>query len=244
MNSKATRTAASKSDRKVNRLRNAILGSVLILAAVVLGIGIYSTTGTGSGEFVAGEHYRVIENAPPRRAGEPITVREFFSYGCVHCRNFDPLLEDWKETLGEDVDFERVPTTFSPAWTILAQTYYALEELGALERNHDRIFRAIHDTGRQFMTIESVADFVDGTGTTREAFLEAANGPGVANRLREVERAQRNQTITGVPSLVVANRYIVGMNSGRKGALEIADHLIALERAGGAPAPAAPSDPG
>jgi len=240
MNSKTrsnnSRKTTSRSEHQVRRVRNAIIGSVLILAAVVLGLGIWYTTGTASGTFAAGEHYQVIETAPARRPGDPITVHEFFSYGCVHCRNFDPMIETWKQDLGPDVQFERVPATFSPAWNVLAQTYYALEQLGARERNHDRLFRAIHDTGRQFLTIESVADFVDGYGTTREAFLEAAKGPSVADQLRQVERAQRTLMISGVPTLVVANRYLVGMGEGRQAALGIVDHLIELERSGAAPA--------
>jgi len=246
MNSKTHRKANSRTDRKVDRIRTAIVGVVLILAAVVLGIGIWYTTDSTPGAVTAGEHYRVLEDAPARAPDEPISVKEFFSYGCVHCRNFDPMIEEWKATLADDVRFERVPATFSPAWNVLAQTYYALQELGALERNHERLFRAIHDTGRQFLTIEQVADFVDGNGTTREAFLEAANGQGVASKLRQAERSMRVMQVTGVPTLVVADRYVVGMGEGRKAALAIVDHLIELERSGGAsqapaPEPAAPA---
>jgi thiol:disulfide interchange protein DsbA len=234
MNSKTSRNSTRKPDRQVDRVRKAIVGSVLVAAALVLAAGIWYTTGSSSGEFTAGEHYRVVEGAPERRAGEPIVVREFFSYGCVHCRNFDPMIEDWKAGLAEDVRFERVPAAFSPAWIVLAQSYYALEELGALERNHDRLFRAIHDTGRQFMTLVSVADFVDGNGTTRAEFLSTANGSKVARRIRDADLNQRALMIDGVPALVIADRYVVGMRHGRKAALDIADHLIALERAGGA----------
>lgn len=230
MTAKATPRAGSRTDRQVARIRQAIIGSVLVLTAVVLGAGIYYTTGSTPGTFVAGEHYMVIEETTRRRAGEPITVQEFFSYGCVHCRNFDPMLEDWKKGIAEDVRFERVPVTFSPAWTVLAQTYFALEELDALERNHQRLFRAIHDTGRQFATVDAMADFIAGNGATREAFLAAANGPTVRARLRDAERAQRTLMVSGVPTLVVANRYVVGMNMGRKTALEIVDHLIEQER--------------
>jgi thiol:disulfide interchange protein DsbA len=230
MNSKAKATAA-RSERQMNRLRHVIVGSVLILIAVVLGLGIYHTTRSPSGTFAVGEHYVVLDTTSRRRPGEPILVQEFFSYGCVHCRNFDPMIEAWKKDLPADVLFQRVPVTFSPAWTLLAQTYYALEEVGTLERHHARLFRAIHDTGRQFLTLEAMADFIADSATTREAFLAAANGPSVRSRLREAERSQRTLMIPSVPSLVVANRYLVGMDTGRRTALEIVDHLIAEERA-------------
>jgi thiol:disulfide interchange protein DsbA len=232
MNRRASARHAAPSDRRVERIRTAIIGSVLVVAAVVIAAGLYYTFGRSSGELTPGKQYAVIEDAPPRAPGAPIVVQEFFSYACPHCRDFDPMLEDWKETIADDVRFERIPATFSPVWTVLAQTYYALEQLDALKRNHDRLFRAIHDTGRQFTTIESVADFVDGFGTTREDFLAAANGPEVRARLREAERAQRTLMIGGVPTLVIAGRYVVGMREGRKAAIEIMDQLIAQERAG------------
>ena len=62
----------------------------------------------------------------------------------------------------DNVTFVPSPVIFSPIWEILAQSHYALDSIGALEANHDRLFRAIHDSGRQFLTPEMVADFVDG----------------------------------------------------------------------------------
>jgi protein dithiol oxidoreductase (disulfide-forming) len=231
----------SRAEQRMARIRYAIMGFVLLIMALLAGIGLFYTMRGPGAEFVAGTHYRVLEDARPRRAGEPIRVLEFFSYGCIHCRNFDPMLEDWKKTLPEGVVFERVPVTFSPAWTVLAQTYYALDELGALERNHQRIFRAIHDTGRQFLTVEAMADFIHGNGATRQEFLSAVNSPTVRRRIRDAELAQRDFLIGGVPTLVVAGRYVIGMEVGRRGVLEVANHLIALEQdAGAAQSAAAP----
>ena len=82
------------------------------------------------------------------RPTQPITVTEFFSYGCIHCKNFEPLIADYIETLPPDVEFRRVPVAFSPAWALLGQSYLALEAVNALEQNHDRIFRAVHDNTR------------------------------------------------------------------------------------------------
>lgn len=221
----------TRKERQAIRMRNAIIAFVAVVALLVIGYGTFYSTGMIDGEYQAGTHYQVIEDPPPRRPGEPIRVREFFSYGCIHCRNFDPLIEDWKRTLPEDVVFERTPAAFSPVWTLLAQGYYALEEVGALEENHDRLFRAIHDNRRQFLSPEMLADFVDGYGTTREAFLRAFESPAVRRKVRETEVAQRALGITGVPTLVVNDRYRVGMDVGRKTALDVVDHLVAELRA-------------
>lgn len=225
----AKRKSGKRSERQVARVRNTIIALVAAIVVVVIGYGIVYTTGITEGEFRAGTHYDVIDGAPPRRPGEPVRVKEFFSYGCIHCRNFDPMIESWKQTLPDGVEFERVPVAFSPVWTVLAQTYYALDELGVLERNHQRLFVAIHDQGRQFLTPESMADFVAGNGVTRDQFLQAFNSSGVRRRVRDADLEQRAAQIPAVPTLTVAGRYRIGMDVGRKRALEVADHLIAEE---------------
>lgn len=157
-------------------------------------------------------------------------VREFFSYACPHCRNFEPLLNDWLQHLPKGVVFERTPVAYSAEWTLLARTYYTLKELHALEPNHERIFRAIHDRGRQFPTAESMAEFVNGYGVSKEEFLRIYQSPSVDERMREAARDQEALGITSVPTLVVDDKYRVTMDVGRKVALDVVDQLIAKEQ--------------
>ena len=217
--------------RKVNRLRNGIIGFVIALAAAVVGYGLfYSVGGVDPGDIVEGEHYRLIEDPPRRRPEDPIVVTEFFSYACVHCKNFQPLVEDWVSDLPDDVRYERSAVSFSAAWAMLAKTYFALEQEGALEANHERIFRAIHDNGRQLGTLAEIADFVAGRGIERQAFVDAYNSREVRRKTAGEDTRQRRLGIVSTPTVVVADRYAVGMEVGRRRALEIVDHLIALER--------------
>lgn len=222
---------AKRKEDKVTRIRNAILASSAIVVVIVIGYGtLYSTGVTQSGTFVEGTHYTSVDNPQRRRPTDPIVVTEFFSYGCIHCKNFDPLLDDWLPTLPEDVVFNRSPVTFSPAWAILGQSYLALESAGALEANHRRIFRAIHDNRRQFMSADMVADFVDGRGISKDEFLKAYNSSAVRRALANGDARQRSFAIASVPTLVVAGKYIVSMDVGRPQVLDVVDHLIELER--------------
>jgi len=227
----------NKSSR-VALVRNLIIAGAAIVALLVVGYGLLYTSGVTQGEFVEGEHYTVLSDAPPRRPGSPVVVQEFFSYGCIHCRNFDPLVQEWLEKLPEGVRFERVPVAFSPDWLLLGQTYYALDVLGIVPENHERIFARIHDRRDMFHSAEDVAAFVDGHGTTADEFLATLNGPEVRKRMRDADSAQRRVGLTAVPTLVVDGRYVVTMNVGRKVALEVVDYLIAREEAGAEPAAA------
>lgn len=225
-----------KKSRNVTIIRGVIIGGVAILAAVVIGYGLLYSSGATQGEFVAGEHYEVLETTERRRPGANVQVVEFFSYGCIHCKNFDPLIEEWLQTKPANVDFTRVPVAFSPQWLILAQTYYTLETLGILEENHERVFRRIHNTRTMFDSPEEVAEFVDGHGASADEVLAAFNGSDVRRKLREADVAQRRVGLNAVPALVVNGRYLVSMDVGRKVALEVVDHLISVEQ-GAAPAP-------
>ncbi|MGD8415868.1 MAG: thiol:disulfide interchange protein DsbA/DsbL [Pseudomonadales bacterium] len=230
-----------KTDR-VALVRNVIIAGVALVILAVIGYGLLYSSGATQGEFVAGKDYRVLEDAPRRRPGSPILVQEFFSYGCVHCRNFDPLVTEWLARLPEDVRFERIPVAFSPAWMLLAQTYYAMDELGILEQNHSRLFAHIHDRRQMFANASEIADFIDGNGATAAEFLEALNSPEVRRRMRDAVITERRVGITAVPTLVVDGRYVVTMDVGRKVALEVVDHLIRMERAGDTAADAQPTE--
>ena len=229
---------SSKKDTKVIRTRNTILIFVCVVVVGVLGYGTIYSTGVTQGEFVEGEHYRVVAATERRRPGADITVTEFFSYGCVHCKNFDPMVEEWQAALPEGVTFARSPVAFSPVWTLLAQAYLTFDYLGIMDQNHTRLFSRIHDRATQYLSAEQLADFVDGNGASKEEFLRAFNSPEVRRQLREADAAQRRIQINSVPTLVVADRYVINMDNGRKVALEIAEFLIAREQAEDAGAPA------
>ncbi|MFK7913088.1 MAG: thiol:disulfide interchange protein DsbA/DsbL [Pseudomonadales bacterium] len=220
----------SPSSARADKLRNAIFVFAALMVVVVGGYGLLYSAGVTDGEFAEGTHYELLEDAPRRRPGAPMVVTEYFSWGCIHCRNFDPMLDEWQTTLAADAAFERAPVSFSPMFALLAQTYIALEEQGALEQNHGRFFRAIHDNRRQFLSVDQLADFVDGNGISKADFLSAYNSTAVRRRLSEIEAGARQASIRSVPALVVAGKYRINMDIGRKQALAVADHLLQLER--------------
>jgi thiol:disulfide interchange protein DsbA len=224
-------TDVARSDQepaRVRRLRILIAGGLGAVAVVVVAVGLFFAL-RPMGEVAPGEHYTTLEAAERPRSGD-VVVTEYFSYGCVHCRNFDPQLEAWQEDLPEGVRFERVPVAFSGNWRALAAAYYAAEELGILERNHSRVFAAIHDTGLNLMTPDALAAFFDGHGTTAEEFRREMGSPAVRRALDAAEQRLQRDGIRAVPTLVVDGRYRLDNASlSRKQLLEVADRLIEQE---------------
>jgi thiol:disulfide interchange protein DsbA len=223
---------ASVAHRNANQrmilVRNAIIGFAIVMVVGVGGYGLLYSSGVGSSDtFVEGEHYVLLDNPRALRPGTPIPVVEYFSYGCIHCRNLDPVVESWLATVPDDVGFDRSPVAFSGPWGILSQGYYALQATGALEANHERVFRAIHDSGKQFVSAEMFATYVDGHGVTQEEFLEAYNSPAVRRKAAMANRRARAFEVSSVPTLVVADRYVIKVGEvGRRESLAIVDFLL------------------
>jgi thiol:disulfide interchange protein DsbA len=223
----------AKKHNKVKTVRNTVIGFFTLLALSLVGYGVYLGTGLSSpSEISDSDDVREIENPHPRRVGDPITVVEFFSYTCIHCKNFDPMLEEWAAEQPDDVAFRRQPAMWSPLQIILGQTYLTLAANNALEENHTRIFRAIHDRRRQFRTAGAIGDYVDGRGISKTDFMRTFNSPRIKTAARKAESDIREFDISATPSIVVADRYVVGMKGGMGRALQVVDKLIVEIRQG------------
>ena len=98
-------------------------------SSIVVGYGLFRATAIDvTGDFVEGTQYKMIDGAAPIPTTGPIRVTEFFSYGCIHCRNFDPMVERMAAQRAKGVLFERSPVCFSPDVGVAgAQAYYALQ---------------------------------------------------------------------------------------------------------------------
>ena len=208
------------SAKRVARARITILAGIGAVVALVAIIGIGYSLGFGG----ADEPYQVLEDRPDGEGD--VEVVEYFSWACIHCRNLDELIEGWKQNLPEGVSFRRVHASYSGPLRVLARTHVALERHDALDANHARIFRAIHDRNRQFLTAEAMADFVAGYDIDRETFLAAVGSAATASAVERDAAESAAIGIFAVPSLVVDGKYIINMGVGRKQALANLDALI------------------
>lgn len=208
------------SAKRVARARITIIAGIGAVVALVAVVGIGYSLGFGG----ADEPYQVLEDRPD--GDGDVEVVEYFSWACIHCRNLDELIESWKQNLPDSVTFRRVHASYSGPLRVLARAHVALERHGALDANHARIFRAIHDRNRQFLTAEAVADFVGGYGIDRETFLAAVGSAATAAAVERDAAESAAIGIFAVPSLVVDGKYIINMGVGRKQALANLDQLI------------------
>ncbi len=181
-----------------------------------------------------------VEPLDPSR----IEVVEVFSYGCPHCFEFEPAIEAWRARQPDDVQFRRLPAVFRTEWVILAQAFYAAEALGVTNKVNRPIFEAIHLKGLNPAHDPTVLAgvFKDAAGVDGEEFLKVLNSFGVRSKVQQADAQGRMYRLSGVPSLIVAGKYVVygqGLSGANFDRLAVVDYLVAKERDARSQVPAA-----
>lgn len=183
--------------------------------------------------YIEGTHYEELDN--PVRTSDPnrIEVTEIFWYGCPHCYAFEPLLNNWKESLPADVAFVRSPGMWNQTMEIHAQIFYAEEALGVTDKLHSVIFNEIHQKRNYLQTADKVKELFVSHGVDPEAFDKAWNSFSVTSAVKRAGTRMRDYGVRGVPSLVVNGKYLVsagGAVATQNDMLKIVDFLIQKER--------------
>ncbi|MBO6655595.1 MAG: thiol:disulfide interchange protein DsbA/DsbL [Pseudomonadales bacterium] len=222
---------AKKESKFLKQQKFAVGALAVVVLAIVAYLSYQTTIEANIGEFVEGEHYRLIEN-PRRIRGDEIEVMEFFSYACVHCYNFDPLIKAWAEGR-DDVNLVQTPAIANEYWRLLGRHYYALEDMDALEEHHMRAFRAIHDARQVFNGPERMIQFAESSGLDRRAYEQAFNSTEVSTALNRADQMARRLRVAAVPTIIVQGKYLVRTTSdiGPRRMLQVIDHLVGLEKA-------------
>ncbi len=185
--------------------------------------------------IVAKMHYEAIETPLTTEDSDRVEVTEFFSYACVHCYNFDPVLDAWRSRQPADVAFRRVPAIFYESWKPFAQAYYTAVALGIAEESHMAFFEAVHVEQRQLLEPRDIASFYAQFGVSEADFLKTYNSFGIRSRVQNAMAHSRAYG-TGVPTVIVNGKYRVhGRLDGLQGKgfgdlLAVVDFLVEQER--------------
>jgi protein dithiol oxidoreductase (disulfide-forming) len=185
---------------------------------------------------VEGKDFLKLATALPVTPGGKVDVVEFFWYGCPHCNAFQPALEAWIKKIPADVNFRRAPVMFSPTHETHAKLYFALEDMGALETVHRRVFTAIHQNRQRLDKEADINTFVTSHGVDAAKFSAAWRSFGVATKMRQSKQLADGYRLEGVPALGIHGRFLTApslVGGDHYKALAVADGLIQRARKGG-----------
>lgn len=178
----------------------------------------------------AGREFNPINPIQPTDDPSKVEVVEFFSYGCPHCADFNPLLNLWAAKLPADVVLKKVPVSFGrAAWANAAKLYYALEVTGDLKRLESDVFKAIHQERTNLFDEKTINSWVAARGVDGKKFSEAFGSFGVMSKLRRGDQMAQAFKIEGVPALAVDGKFLIAA-MGFEQQLATADKLIARAR--------------
>ncbi|MCB1691321.1 MAG: thiol:disulfide interchange protein DsbA/DsbL [Pseudomonadales bacterium] len=203
--------------------------SLVLCLGLIVGQGAFAETY----QYEEGTHYAVLPFPIKSRHPDKIEVTEYFSYGCPHCYEFDPLVNAWKENLPDDVVFTRTPAIWNHDYEVFAQTYYTLLAMGMLDKLHSQIFQAIHAEHKDLGSDQAMAKYLSQFGVDPEAFAKTYSSFGVRASLQQADARGKAFRSGGVPAIIVDGKYRVegSMAGSNSNMLRVVDFLIEKERA-------------
>jgi thiol:disulfide interchange protein DsbA len=163
----------------------------------------------GAQGLTEGTNYQRLKSPMPVETGKNIEVIEFFSYGCPHCGELEPLLQAWLKNKPADVTFRRIPVMFQPRWENLAKAYYVLEALNE-EKLSPEIFVAIHTRNAPLWNEKDFLDWIATKGVDRKKAEELFNSFGIVGKVNRAKQLAQSYQIQSVPTIIVDGKYATG----------------------------------
>lgn len=210
-----------------------------ILMVLLLATSFVASAQLQPGIPVAGKDYVVLTPAQPTWGTGGIEVAEVFSYSCIHCAEFQPLINSWKKNQAKDVRFTYVPAVFGGVWDSAARAYFGAEALGVVNKTQDAMFKAYFiDRSVKSGSVEDLADVYATLGVNRTKILEAMNSFTVSAKLNRAKQFALRTGVNSTPTIIVNGKYRVlgGPVPGQQGILVTTDYLVKKERASLKPA--------
>ena len=183
----------------------------------------------------AGIDYELLLEPQPAYAKKSKReIAEVFSYGCIHCANFQPLVDEWiAKRMPGSARWVYVPAAFGASWDNFARAFFAAEILDVRKQTHQAAFRGVFEQRKvPGGKLEEIADMYAGFGVDRKRFLATMESEAVTGKLAKAREFAVRTGIQGTPTLILEGKYRINVTSDRgfAGALATLDYLLAGPR--------------
>lgn len=184
-------------------------------------------------QFKEGRHFRRFTTAQgTSSAPDKIEVAEIFWYGCQHCYDFEPYIDNWETELPADVEFVRVPVMWNTPHQIHARAFYTAQALGKIDEIHGPMFREIHINNNPLTTEASLQAFFEDFGVSEEEFQKTFRSFAINGKIKRAMNLTERYQVRSVPTLVVNGKYTTDAPdvASQQQRLDIANELVERER--------------
>lgn len=184
------------------------------------------------GAFKPDVDYDLIDPPLPTDDPSKIEVKEFFSYGCSHCYEFEPDLNAWLKKKPDSVAFLRQPVAFGrPQWATYARIYLAAEALGVVDKVQPEVYKILHVEKKPLQDEGEIADLFVKQGVSKADFNDAYQSFSVDMKVKQSDEVVKKYGVDGTPTLIVNGKYRVSPTKAKSFSrmIEITNALIRQE---------------
>ncbi|MEZ9444444.1 thiol:disulfide interchange protein DsbA/DsbL [Vibrio sp. 10N.222.54.F12] len=158
-------------------------------------------------KFNEGEHYKVLD----LEASKKPMVTEFFSFYCPHCNSFEPIIQQLKQQLPKDTKLQKNHVSFMGGnmGLPMSKAYATMIALKVEDKMVPVMFNRIHTMNKPPRDEAELRQIFLDEGVDAKKFDAAYNGFAVDSMVRRFDKAFKDSGLSGVPAVVVNNRYLV-----------------------------------
>ncbi|MEZ9566881.1 thiol:disulfide interchange protein DsbA/DsbL [Vibrio artabrorum] len=162
-------------------------------------------------KFNEGEHYKVLD----LEASKHPVVTEFFSFYCPHCNSFEPIIQQLKQQLPKDAKLQKNHVSFMGGnmGLPMSKAYATMIALKVEDKMIPVMFNRIHNMNKPPRDEKELRQIFLDEGIDAKKFDAAYNGFAVDSMVRRFDKAFKDSGLSGVPSVVVNNHYLVNAQS-------------------------------
>ena len=187
----------------------------LLLSWLVFTISVFAAN-PASVPIKEGVDYTVIVSAPSTKSAknQPVNVKEFFAFTCIHCKDLEPLMETYMKANAKKINLEKIYAVWSedPTMQGLAKLNATLQTL-KLNQLYEPAFDATF--ARQNLTDRVVLKSFLATNKLKPAeidkFFAVYDSFDVNAMVGKYKTMTLNPAygINGTPTIIVADKYIL-----------------------------------
>lgn len=193
-----------------------LLGFVLVaMMSIVL-----SACSKNEEKYVEGQHYQRFDNMVADQIAvlpevKDASVMEFFSYGCMHCKQFAPKLSRWQEKNPYN-SIAYIPVIWDEETELYANVFYLVQASPEFKDIHHELFDVVGAFSRTDSLDEkkvALITYLQGKGVQPIEVVNAVNNNAMQVKTAAALMLAKRFEIKGTPNLVVNSQYKIDNRS-------------------------------
>jgi len=192
-----------------------LLKTILTAATLLLTFGVQAATRP----LEAGSDY---EEMAAIGSDKPV-IYEFFNYGCPHCYQFQPFVDQFKKA-NPDIEFKYFAIDIHPAWAIYSKAYYLADLLKVKDTMHAKIFHRVQVERKPIANEADLLDFFAANGVDRAKAEKALKSFALQAKMRQAKQMAKKFKVLGTPTFIVNERF--KLNNSKLGSMEMIEKAL------------------